>query len=266
MKNMMRIGFVAASLSMFSATALGANDESYGYVRDSNGKPVRGDNGDCVQARTNPSANPSESMAECGNSKMAAAPVAVETAKPAATKAPTEQPAAAAPAPESPATENTTALDPVPVAVAAMPVAAPPPAEVNSAAAPEPEPAATQPQPEVITLKGDALFGFNRTEIRPEARKQLSDIASKLKAQQSIEAIVISGHTDAAGPETYNQELSKKRAESVKQFLVNEGVVSKSIVVQALGEERPVASNDTKDGRAQNRRVEILVQSATPPK
>lgn len=257
MKNMMRIGFVAGSLSIFSATALGANDEPYGYVRDSYGNMVRGGNGDCVRARI----SKAESMAECGNSKPAAPPVAAKPAEPAAAPTAPAEPTAATPAPEAPAAEKTAALDPTPVVVAPTPAAAPPAAEIASAPAPEAEPA--KAQPEIITIKGDALFGFNRTEIKPEARKQLSDIASKLKAQQSIEAIVISGHTDAAGPEMYNQELSKKRAESVKQFLINEGIVSKSIVVQALGEERPIASNDTKDGRAQNRRVEILVQTAT---
>lgn len=245
MNNTTSIGFAALSLIVLSTPALGANEEPYGYVRDSSGTVVRSSSGECVRAR----ANVQEVAAECAP-KTAAKPAQPAVAAPAPAATPAPAPVAAAP------------IAPKPVEPAAAPVATPPAAEPAPVVAAVPAATTPPPAPEVIVIKREALFDFDRAEIKPAARQSLSEAAANLKSQPAIEEIVISGHTDAVGPDAYNQELSKKRAESVKQFLVNEGIVSKRIVIQALGEERPIASNDTDTGRAQNRRVEITVQTS----
>lgn len=251
MKHLISIGLVAGAMSMFCEMTSSNDDGPYGYVFDSAGNVVRSASGECVQALyTKQNVAP-----ECTASTL---PIAVYTAEP-PPPAPAPEPAATMPddAPVAAATP-----EPVPVeqtSETAAPVISAVPAPI-----PEVEQIQAAPTTELVTtIKGDALFAFDRTDIKPEARKQLSEIVGKLKVQQSIEEIVISGHTDADGSETYNQELSKKRAEAVKQFLVDEGVVSKRLVLQALGEALPVASNDTEEGRAKNRRVEISVQTVT---
>jgi len=74
-----------------------------------------------------------------------------------------------------------------------------------------------------------------------------------------IEVVVATGHTDATGPESYNQALSIRRAESVKAYLVDKGMDASKIFTEGKGETQPVADNRTRDGRAQNRRVVIEV-------
>ena len=133
---------------------------------------------------------------------------------------------------------------------------APIPAPVSA----EMEQAEAKPVLESINVSSEALFEFDQADIKPDARQKLSDVIGKIKGQQDVE-VVITGRADAIGPEAYNQELSKKRAENVKELLLSEGITSDRMVIQALGEEQPVASNSTEDGRAQNRRVDISVQT-----
>jgi outer membrane protein OmpA-like peptidoglycan-associated protein len=110
----------------------------------------------------------------------------------------------------------------------------------------------------VLTLSGSVLFASGQTELLPSARNRLSEVASALK--QSDSALTIEGHTDAQGADSYNEELSLRRAEQVRNFLVSQGVLPERISVRGLGEYRPVASNSTPEGRANNRRVEIVLQ------
>jgi outer membrane protein OmpA-like peptidoglycan-associated protein len=112
----------------------------------------------------------------------------------------------------------------------------------------------------VLTLSGSVLFASGETELLPSARNRLSEVADALK--QSDSALTIEGHTDAQGPDSYNEELSLRRAEQVRGFLVSHGVPPDRISVRGRGEYRPVASNSTPDGRANNRRVEIVLQRA----
>jgi outer membrane protein OmpA-like peptidoglycan-associated protein len=112
----------------------------------------------------------------------------------------------------------------------------------------------------VLTLSGSVLFASGQTELLPSARNRLSEVADALK--QSDSALTIEGHTDAQGPDAYNEELSLRRAEQVRDFLVSRGVPPDRISVRGLGEYRPVASNSTPVGRANNRRVEIVLQRA----
>ena len=110
----------------------------------------------------------------------------------------------------------------------------------------------------VLTLSGSVLFASGQAELLPSARNRLSEVADALK--QSDSALTIEGHTDAQGPDHYNEELSLRRAEEVRGSLVSQGVPPDRISVRGLGEYRPVASNSTPEGRANNRRVEIVLQ------
>jgi outer membrane protein OmpA-like peptidoglycan-associated protein len=110
----------------------------------------------------------------------------------------------------------------------------------------------------VLTLSGSVLFASGEAELLPSARNRLSEVADALKQSDSM--LTIEGHTDALGPDLYNEELSLRRAERVRDFLVSRGVLPERVSVRGLGEYRPVASNATAEGRANNRRVEIVLQ------
>lgn len=111
----------------------------------------------------------------------------------------------------------------------------------------------------VITLSGQVLFVTGKSELLPAARDQLDQVAAALKDQGDLKPIVVEGYTDSVGSDATNQKLSKDRAESVRAYLVSKGVPSEKITSVGKGEANPVASNDTPDGRANNRRVEIVV-------
>jgi outer membrane protein OmpA-like peptidoglycan-associated protein len=110
----------------------------------------------------------------------------------------------------------------------------------------------------VLTLSGSVLFTSGEAELLPSARNRLSEVAEALK--QSDNLLTIEGHTDALGPDLLNEELSLRRAERVRDFLISRGVEPDRVAVRGLGEYRPVASNATPEGRANNRRVEIVLQ------
>jgi len=133
----------------------------------------------------------------------------------------------------------------------------------KAAAAPPPPPPA--PVYESKTIAAEALFDFNKSSLKPEGKAAIHDLDEDIKSKgaQVIDINVI-GHTDSVGPEAYNETLSIKRATSVKEFMVSEGVDAGIIDVSGEGERNPVASNDTKEGRAQNRRVEIQVGVKVP--
>jgi outer membrane protein OmpA-like peptidoglycan-associated protein len=111
----------------------------------------------------------------------------------------------------------------------------------------------------VITLSGQVLFVTGKSELLPAARDQLDQVAAALKDQGDVKPIVVEGYTDSVGSDATNQKLSKDRAESVRAYLVSKGVPADKITSVGKGEANPVASNDTPDGRANNRRVEIVV-------
>jgi len=101
-------------------------------------------------------------------------------------------------------------------------------------------------------------FDFDSAEIRPESYSTLDQLAEELRAGSV--RVSLEGHASSEGTEAYNQRLSERRANSVKKYLVNAGVDSSIISTVGYGESRPVASNDTEEGRSQNRRVEIKMQ------
>ncbi|MCP3099072.1 OmpA family protein [Myxococcus sp. K15C18031901] len=110
----------------------------------------------------------------------------------------------------------------------------------------------------VLTLSGSVLFASGKSELLPVARQRLSDVAEVLK--QSDNPLLIEGHTDSQGSDELNQRLSYQRAERVKDYLMDRGIPGDRIQVRGLGEYQPVASNSTAEGRANNRRVEIVVE------
>jgi outer membrane protein OmpA-like peptidoglycan-associated protein len=107
----------------------------------------------------------------------------------------------------------------------------------------------------VLTL-GDVLFDTNKSTLKPGAMESLDRLANYL-SQNDGTRIIIEGHTDAQGSETYNEELSRRRAQAVADALVTRGVPSSRFEVIGRGETTPVANNASAAGRQQNRRVEI---------
>lgn len=100
-------------------------------------------------------------------------------------------------------------------------------------------------------------FEFGKADLTPEARDRLDDIARYVRADSSVRRIELAGHTDNVGFRTINRRLSARRAEAVKAYLIAQGVDSALFKVQGYGERRPLASNRSPEGRAENRRVEI---------
>ena len=88
----------------------------------------------------------------------------------------------------------------------------------------------------------------------------LDEAARTLKEEKDIELVIVEGHTDGVGSEGYNMKLSRRRAEAVRGYLVDHGIAPSRIRAEGFGKSRPVASNDTAEGRAQNRRVELHIE------
>ncbi|MEP7051502.1 MAG: OmpA family protein [Pseudomonadota bacterium] len=111
----------------------------------------------------------------------------------------------------------------------------------------------------VITLSGQVLFVTGKSELLPAAQDQLGQVAKALQDQGEIKPIVVEGYTDSVGSESANMTLSQARAEAVRNYLVSKGLPSDKVTAVGKGKSNPVAGNDTADGRANNRRVEIVV-------
>jgi len=109
-----------------------------------------------------------------------------------------------------------------------------------------------------VVLNADTFFDFDKTTIKADGRQVLDQVAAQA-AQLNLETIIATGHTDSTGPAAYNQGLSERRANAVKGYLVSQGVATDRVYVEGKGATQPIASNATREGRAQNRRVEIEV-------
>jgi len=114
----------------------------------------------------------------------------------------------------------------------------------------------------VITLSGQVLFKTNAATLLPIAEQQLRKVAEALNEYDEARKIVVAGHTDSRGSGSSNRRLSLARAESVRAYLVNSGVSPDRVSASGRGEDEPIADNRTAEGRANNRRVEIIVESA----
>jgi outer membrane protein OmpA-like peptidoglycan-associated protein len=111
----------------------------------------------------------------------------------------------------------------------------------------------------VITLNGSVLFATGESTLLPIAKDRLHEVALAL-IDNPGGGIVVEGHTDAIGSQSRNEDLSRRRAESVRDYLVTQGIEVNRITAIGLGPNRPIADNTTPEGRANNRRVEIVVQ------
>ncbi|WP_282345714.1 OmpA family protein [Pseudomonas sp. PS01301] len=130
--------------------------------------------------------------------------------------------------------------------------------------APAPMPVAAEPAPlpkeETIVIR-NVHFEFDKAALTAADRAQLDTVATRLKTEATTARLSVSGHTDSVGRDAYNQRLSEQRAKAVTDYLVSSGVPRASVVsVKGMGEAQPVADNNTADGRAMNRRTEILIQ------
>jgi OOP family OmpA-OmpF porin len=152
------------------------------------------------------------------------------------------------------------ALKPPAPAPRVAPPPPPPPPPPVAPPPPPPPPPAVPPAPvsEKVTYAADAFFDFDKAVLKPEARAKLDDLVSKTQGV-NLEVIIAVGHTDWIGTEEYNQKLSIRRADAVKNYLVSKGVERNRVYTEGKGEKQPVADNRTAEGRAKNRRVEIEV-------
>jgi len=112
----------------------------------------------------------------------------------------------------------------------------------------------------VITLSGGVLFTSGKSELLPTAQLKLNEVATALTEQDPESTMVVEGHTDSQGKPDFNQKLSEARAQSVRDYLVSRGIASDRISAQGFGPTRTVGDNATAEGRANNRRVEIVVK------
>ena len=142
--------------------------------------------------------------------------------------------------------------------VGERPAPPPPPARVAKAPARAPAPPAAPPIQERLVLRG-VNFATNSAAIDPASAVVLDVAADQLRERRGL-SVVVEGHTDSAGSDAYNQGLSQRRADSVLKYLVRKGVPAERLTVRGFGESNPVASNDTADGRAMNRRVELEIR------
>lgn len=113
-----------------------------------------------------------------------------------------------------------------------------------------------------VRLKNDVLFDFDSAALRASSRETLQDLAQNLRAYPES-LIDVEGHTDSTGSEQYNQRLSERRAASVADYLIEQGVPASSITVWGFGEMRPRSTNVSAEGRQLNRRVEIRIRAAS---
>jgi outer membrane protein OmpA-like peptidoglycan-associated protein len=122
-------------------------------------------------------------------------------------------------------------------------------------------PVKEEPRGMVITLSGQVLFPSGKSELMPGAYSQLDNVVTALKAAPD-RSVMIEGHTDSQGARAYNMDLAQRRAETVRGYLVSKGIPAETVKASGIGPDRPVADNGTAEGRANNRRVEIIV---SPP-
>jgi outer membrane protein OmpA-like peptidoglycan-associated protein len=113
-----------------------------------------------------------------------------------------------------------------------------------------------------MVLSDDSVkFPVDKAALSPEAEARLAEFAERLKNENKNVYLEIQGHTDATGAPNYNEQLGEKRAEAVRKYLNRQGVALNRMATISYGQEAPVAPNNTRDGRAQNRRVVVVVLS-----
>ncbi len=114
------------------------------------------------------------------------------------------------------------------------------------------------PVSEKVTFAAETLFDFDKSAVKPEGKTALDDLLSKLQGMNT-EVVITVGHADAIGTEAYNQKLSIRRAQAVKDYLISKGVEASRVYTEGKGKAQPLADNKTAEGRAKNRRVTVEV-------
>ena len=109
--------------------------------------------------------------------------------------------------------------------------------------------------------KERVLFDFDKADLKPAGQQIVAEVVKDMKENPQLRAHLI-GHADAIGSDAYNMGLSKRRAEATRNAMVRMGIPAANITLEWKGEREPIASNDTAEGRAQNRRVEIILRPA----
>jgi OOP family OmpA-OmpF porin len=160
----------------------------------------------------------------------------------------------------APAPMPVVAAEPAPapmVALAPAPVVAPEPLPVVEAC---------KPTLETITISAEKLFGFDKSKLQEDGKAELVTTAAKIKANPDVELVLVTGHTDRIGSDTYNQKLSERRANQVKAYLVSQGVDEARLKALGKGESEPVVACTGVKGKkaveclAPNRRVVISAE------
>ena len=157
-------------------------------------------------------------------------------------------------------------IAPLMVAQAPAPAPVAKPAATAPAPAPAPAPAAT-PQVQKITLDSKVLFDFDKAVLKPEGKTAIdSQVVGKLSQVQKLEVVLVTGYTDRLGSDAYNQKLSERRADAVRDYLVSKGVDKAKIETIGMGEKQPVVQCDQKNRTEliaclqPNRRVTVEVK------
>ena len=116
-----------------------------------------------------------------------------------------------------------------------------------------------EPRGTVITMPSGLLFASGKSDLLPGAQQKLDPVAEAL-SHETDHKIMIEGHTDSQGSDASNMDLSQRRAQNVRDYFTSHGVPNGQITATGVGESRPIGDNATAEGRANNRRVEIVVQ------
>jgi len=130
---------------------------------------------------------------------------------------------------------------------------APPPPPAPAPPPPPPPPGKAEP---LVTLHGPQ-FDFNKATLKPAGKKMVDEAVTVMKDKPSMK-VSVEGHTDSIGSDAYNLKLSERRAQAVRDYMVSQGIDAARISVKGWGKTKPIASNKTETGRAENRRVEII--------
>ncbi|MHB1222773.1 MAG: OmpA family protein [Gemmatimonadaceae bacterium] len=109
-----------------------------------------------------------------------------------------------------------------------------------------------------VTFDSGLLYDFDAAVVKPAARQNLQNLAQSLDRYEGTE-LLIAGHTDSVGTDSYNKQLSERRARAAADYLISQGVAASRLRTVGMGEGEPVSSNDSDAGRAANRRVEVAI-------
>ncbi len=112
-----------------------------------------------------------------------------------------------------------------------------------------------------VTFESGLLYDFDSDDVKPAARSNLQSLAQSLDKYPDSDLLIL-GHTDSVGTDEYNKQLSVRRADAAAEYLVSQGVARSRIATGGLGEEEPIAPNETAPGRSRNRRVEVAIYAS----